>query len=137
LLDGLELDGYTRNRCGARYSPFGFLGMYAPLGIDLINECVSERNKSSDWDAKIWRSHENRKMGPLASTKGNRVIFCGTALFGRWGHIAETQGKANTFKLHEHPPVHLERRAVASSLEAVFDIAQRRPLVSRKSASVN
>ena len=74
LLDGLELDGYTCDGCGAYYSLFGFLGMFAPLGIDLINECVSERNKSRDWDAKIWRSHEDRKMGPLASTKGNRVV---------------------------------------------------------------
>jgi len=90
-LDGLELDGYTRNRCGARYSLFGFLGMFAPLGIDLINECVSERNKSGDWDAKIWRSHEDRKMGPLASTKSNGVIFGGATLFRRlWGHFIET-----------------------------------------------
>ena len=59
LLHGLKLDGYTRNRCGARYSLFSFLGMYAPLSIDLINECVSERNKSGDWDPKIWRSHED------------------------------------------------------------------------------
>jgi hypothetical protein len=137
LLDGLELDGYTRDGCGACYSLFGIFGMFAPLSIDLINEGMSDRNKSGEWNAKIWRSHENRKMGPLASTEGNRVIFGGTALFGRWGHFAETQGEANTFKLHEHPPVHLDRRAVASSLAPVFDFAQWRPLDSRKSASVN
>jgi hypothetical protein len=136
-LDGLELDGYTRDGCGACYSLFGFLGMFAPVGVDLINEGMSDRNKSGDWNAKIWRSHENRKMDPLAATEGNRVIFGGTALFGRWGHIAETQGKANTFKSHKHPPVNLERRAVASPLAAVFDIAQRRLLGSPKFASVN
>jgi hypothetical protein len=136
-LGGLELDGYTGDGCGACYSLFGIFGMFASLSIDLINKGMSDRNKSGDWNAKIWRSHENRKMGPLASTEGNRVIFGSTALFGRWGHIAETPGKANTFKLHEHPLVHLERRAVASPLAAVFDIAQRRPLGSRKFASVN
>ena len=91
LLDDLELDGYTRDHCGARYSLFGFLGMYAPLGIDLINDGMSERNKSSARDAEIWRRHEDRKMSPLARAEGNGVAFGGTAFFhGRWGQFTET-----------------------------------------------
>ena len=80
--------------------------MYEPLGIDLIDERMSERNKSGDRNAEIWRSHEDRKMGPLASTEGNGVTFGGTALLRvRWGHFTEAQGKADIFKLHEHPPL--------------------------------
>ena len=91
LLDDLELDGYTRDHRGARYSLFGGFGMNAALGIDLISERMGKRNKSSAREAEIWCRHEDRKMGPLARAEGNGIVFGGTALLhGRWGQFTET-----------------------------------------------